>query len=50
MSPVFWSLLQLGGGFTSFANIDPSCVGQVIRKHCSSGVFTAAVLDDVFSV
>lgn len=50
MSLVFWFLLQLCGGFTSFANTDPSCVGQVIQEHCSFGMFTAAVRDDIFYV
>lgn len=30
-------------GFTSFANIDPSCIGQVTQPRCSSGVLTAAL-------
>ena len=34
---------NLFGGFTSLASINPSCVGQGMQEHCSSGVFTAAV-------
>lgn len=39
--------LQISG-FTSFANIDPSCTGQVTQHCCSSGVLSAALGVSVF--